>query len=35
MEADPNIGLMVLTFVPAPFLAPFFVIGARYVFGIG
>jgi hypothetical protein len=35
MEADPNIGLIFLTLVPAPFLVPFVVIGASYVFGIG
>ncbi len=35
MEADPTIGLIFLTLVPAPFLVPFMVIGAGFVFGIG
>jgi len=34
MEADPTIGLIFLTLVPAPFLVPVILIGAGFVFGI-
>ncbi len=34
MEADPTIGLIILTLVPAPFLLPFILIGAGFAFGI-
>ena len=35
MQADPSIGLIVLTLIPAPFLLPFVLIGAGVAFGIG
>ena len=35
MEADPTIGIMILTLVPTPLLLPIVVIGAGFAFGIG
>ena len=33
MEADPTIGLIFLTLVPAPLLVPAIMIGAGFFFG--
>ncbi len=35
MQADPTIGLMILTLVPTPLLLPVLVIGAGVAFGVG
>jgi len=34
MQADPTIGLIILTLVPAPLLVPFILISAGFAFGI-
>ena len=34
MQADPTIGLIILSLVPAPFLLPFVFFGAGLAFGL-